>query len=58
MAEWSSEGEPLRVSTRALEGVPSRLMSKTMVTLLPLEARGSASPVYQFCATLLLTILM
>ncbi len=33
-------GEPLRVSMRAFEGTPSRLMSKMMVVLLPREARG------------------
>ena len=48
-------GEPLADPTRGLEGAPSRLISKMMVTLLPLERRGSASWVYQLSATFLLT---
>ena len=52
----SSQGDPLRVSTRALDGTPSRSMSKRMVVLLSIEAAGSASALYQFCETLLLTI--
>src|ERR1700761_2021650 len=55
-AERSRLGEPLRVSTRTFEGTPSRSMSKSIVVLLSIEAMGSASDLYQFCDTLLLTM--
>ena len=47
---------PERVSMRGFDGVPARSMSKSTVTLLPSDERGSASCVYQFCATVRLTI--